>query len=231
MNKISYRCHRFHPSIIQHAVWLYFRFTLSYRDVEDLLAERGIDVSYDTIRRWALKFGQAYARRLRSKWPRPDDRGHLDEVFVLIGGRQMYLWRAVDSEGEMLDVLVQKRRDRRAALKLMRRLLKKQGFLPDAIVTDLLKSYGAALRDLGLGRTHHMGGRLNNRAENSHQPVRRRERKMQRFKSQSSAQRFLPTQAAVYNLFNVQRHLLSQSTLRQFRTDAMEQWKAVTAAA
>ena len=217
--------------VIQHAVWLYFRFPLSFRDVEDLLAERGIDVSYETVRRWALKFGQAYARRLRAVRPRPDDRWHLDEVFVSIAGKRMYLWRAVDGEGEVLDILVQTRRNKKAALKLMRRLLKKQGFVPDAIVTDKLPSYGAALKDMGLARLHDCGGRKNNRAENSHLPVRQRERRMQRFKSARSAQRFLSTHATVYNTFNVQRHLISRRTLRQFRNHAMDLWQTVTAAA
>ena len=150
MNKISYRRHRFPAEIIQRAVWLCFRFPLSYRDVEDLLAERGVDVSYETIRRWALKFGQAYARKLRQSRPRPDDRRHLDEVFSSINGKRMYLWRAVDSEGEVLDILVQSRRNKKAALKLMRKLLKKQGYAPNKVVTDKLPSYGAALRDLNM---------------------------------------------------------------------------------
>ena len=154
MNKISYRRHRFPAEIIQRAVWLCFRFPLSYRDVEDLLAERGVDVSYETIRRWALKFGQAYARKLRQSRPRPDDRWHLDEVFSSINGKRMYLWRAVDSEGEVLDILVQSRRNKKAALKLMRKLLKKQGYAPNKVVTDKLPSYGAALRDLNMTGKH-----------------------------------------------------------------------------
>ncbi|MCP4543885.1 MAG: IS6 family transposase [Chloroflexi bacterium] len=231
MKQISYSRHRFPGSIIQHAVWLYFRFPLSYRDVEDMLAERGIDVSYESVRRWSLKFGLGYARTLRRLRPRPDCRWHLDEVFVLINGKRMYLWRAVDSEGEVLDILVQGRRDKRAALKLMRKLLKNQGFVPDAFVTDKLPSYGAALSDLGLSRRHDYGGRKNNRAENAHLPIRQRERRMQRFKSPGSAQRFLSTHAAIYNTFNVQRHLISRKTLRQFRAEAMEQWRQAAAAA
>jgi putative transposase len=231
MKKSLYLRHRFPPSVIQYAVWLYFRFPLSYRDVEDLLAERGIDVSYETIRRWALKFGQAFARRLRKTRPRPDAQWHLDEVFVTISGKRSYLWRAVDSEGEVLDILVQSHRNKRAALKLMRKLLKKQGFVPDVIVTDKLLSYGAALKDLGLSRLHDFGGRKNNRAENSHLPVRQRERRMQRFKSDGSAQRFLSTHAAIYNTFNVQRHLISRKTLRQFRCEAMTVWQSATVAA
>ena len=150
MKPISYRCHRFPPQIIQHAIWLYCRFTLSFRDVEDLLAERGLEVSYETVRRWVLKFGHSYARRLRRFRPRPDDRWHLDEMFVKIRGRQMYLWRAVDAEGEVLDCLVQSKRNKAAALKLMRKLLKKQGYVPSSIVTDKLPSYGAALRSVTL---------------------------------------------------------------------------------
>lgn len=231
MCTLSYRRHRFPPEVIQYAVWLYFRFPLSFRDVEDLLAERRIDVSYETVRRWALKFGSAYARRLRASRPRADARWHLDEVFVSINGKHMYLWRAVDSEGEVLDILVQSRRNRNAALKLMRKLLKKQGFSPDAVVTDKLPSYGAALGDLGMKGKHVTAGRSNNRAENSHLPVRLRERRMQRFKSACSAQRFLSTHAAVYNTFNVQRHLISRKTLRQFRGEAMSTWQSATAAA
>jgi putative transposase len=231
MQKISYARCRFPPVIIQHAVWLYFRFPLSFRDVEGLLAKRGIDVSYESVRRWTLKFGQAYARKLRKTRTGSNGVWHLDEMFVSINGKLMYLWRAVDSEGEVLDILVQSRRNKKAALKLMRKLLKKQGIVPDVIVTDKLPSYRAALKDLGLSKRHDFGGRKNNRAENSHLPVRQRERRMHRFKSAKSAQRFLSTHAAIYNTFNVQRHLISRNTLRQFRGGAMMTWQSVTAAA
>ncbi|MCP4315519.1 MAG: IS6 family transposase [Hyphomicrobiales bacterium] len=224
MTNISYKRHRFPAEIIQHAVWLYFRFTLSFRDVEDLLAERGLDISYESIRYWVLKFGGQYARRIDRIRPRSTSRWHFDEVFIKINGKRMYLWRAVDDEGEVLEVLVQSRRNKKAALKLMRKLLKKQGFLPSAIVTDRLPSYGAALKELGLSRHHDFGGRKNNRAENSHQPVRRRERKMQRFKSAGSAQRFLSVHSSVQNHFNIQRHLISRNTLRQFRDNAAAEW-------
>jgi len=231
MSEISYKRHRFPSMIIQNAVWLYFRFPLSYRNVEDLLSERGIDVSYETVRCWALKFGEAYARKLRKTRPQPNDRWHLDEVFVSINGKRMYLWRAVDNEGEVLDILVQSRRNKHAALKLMRKLLKKQGYVPSAVVTDKLPSYGAALRELNLSKIHEFGGRKNNRAENSHLPVQQRERRMQRFKSAKSAQRFLSIHASIYNIFNVQRHLISRKTLRQFRDEAMSVWQMVTIAA
>jgi transposase-like protein len=231
MQSISYRRHRFHPDIIRQAVWLYFRFTMSYRDVEDLLAERGIDVSYETIRLWVLKFGQAYARRIRKRRDPAFGIWHIDEVFENIGGKQMYLWRAVDGEGEVLDVLVQKRRNKRAALKLMRKLLRNQGVRPLKIVTDKLKSYGAAFRDLRLSHLQDTGHHLNNRAESSHVPIRRRERKLQRFKSQRSAQRFLSIYGPIYNLFNIQRHLISRRTLRIFRNLALAEWQTVTTAA
>src|SRR6202045_314795 len=191
MALISYRRHRFPPVVIQHAVWLYFRFTMSYRDVEDLLAERGLDVSYETVRRWVLKFGPLFARELRRRRQRPTSQWHLDEMAVVIGGKPFWLWRAVDSEGEVLDLLVQRRRDKTTAVKLMRKLLKKQGFAPEMLVTDKLRSYGAAKSEIGLSARLHPGLRPKKRAGNSHRPTRGRERKMQRFKSPGSAQRFL----------------------------------------
>ena len=230
MSSLSYARHRFPPAIIQHAVWLYFRFALSYRDVEDMLAERGIDASYETVRRWALTFGRIYADRIRRRRPRPSDRWHLDEVFLKIGGKTVYLWRAVDDEGEVLDILVQSKRDRKAALKLLRKLLKRQGHVPDSIVTDRLRSYGAALRDLSLADRHVTGGRSNNRAEVSHQPTRRRERQQLRFKSPGSAQRFLACHAAMFNHFNVQRHLISRRTLKILRAEALADWREIVAA-
>ena len=172
ISSISYARHRFPPDVIRHAVWLYLRFTLSYRHVEELLAERGLDVSYETIRRWVRTFGLQFARNLCAKRPLPSSQWHLDEMVVSIGGNRQWLWRAVDSEGEVLDLLVQSRRDKKAALRLMRKLLRKQGFVPALLVTDRLRSYGAARRDLGLSAVHEQGLRENNRAENSHQPVR-----------------------------------------------------------
>jgi putative transposase len=207
MMELSYRRHRFPPVVIQHAVWLYLRFTLSYRDVEDLLAERGLDIPYETVRSWVFKFGPVFARRLRRRRPRPSNRWHLDEMVVRIAGKRMYLWRAVDHEGEVLDMLVQSRRDSRAAFAADAQASQEARFVPKLLVTDKLRSFGSAFRQLQLTCPHEQGLRKNNRAENSHQPVRRRERKMQRFKSARSAQRFLSMHAAVHNTFNLQRHL------------------------
>jgi putative transposase len=231
MTKISYVGYRFPPEIIQQAIWLYLRFTLSFRDVEDLLAERRIAVSYETVRRWVNHFGPMIAADLRKRRPKPDTTWHLDEVYLRIDGRMVYLWRAVDAEGEVLDVLVQSKRNKQAALKLMRKLLKKFGFVPDRLITDDLRSYCAAARDLGIESRHERGRWKNNRAENSHQPTRRRERQMQRFKSPGSAQKFLSTHAAVHNTFNVQRHLTSAHTHRAFRAAAMSTWRAAVATA
>src|SRR5215217_8834162 len=230
MQPISYARHQFPAEIIRHATWLYLRFTLSYRAVEELLAERRIETSYETVRRWVLKFGPLFARNLRRLRPRPTATWHLDEMVVSIQGKRTYLWRAVDSEGEVLDLLVQSKRDTKAALRLMRKLLKKQGYAPDELVTDKLGSYGAARRELRLSYRHEQGVRKNNRAENSHQAVRRRERKQQRFKSAGSAQRSLSMQAPVHNTFNLQRHLISRRTLRTFRAEAAQAWQMATAA-
>jgi len=186
---------------------------------------------HESVRSWVLKFGPAIARGLRRCRPRPSDRWHFDEMVVRIAGKHMYLWGAVDHQGEVLEILVQRRRDRSAAVKLMRKLLRKQGFAPTRVTTDKLRSYRAAFRHLGLSCHHEQGLRENNRAENSHQVVRRRERKMQRFKSAASAQRFLSVHAAVHNTFNLQRHLVSRSTLRIFRSEAVAQWRSATNAA
>src|SRR5919112_103084 len=229
MRPISYARHQFPAEIIRHAIWLYLRFTLSYRDVEELLAERGIGVTYESIRRWVLTFGPTIARRLRARRPRPHGRWHLDEMAVRIGGKLMYLWRAVDAEGEVLDVLLQAKRDAKAAGKLMRKLLKKQAMAPDEWVTDKNPAYGAALRALKLTRAvHTRRKRANNRAESSHVPVRRRERKLQGFKSARSAQRFLSLHASTYNHFTVPRHLTTARTHRLFRAEAFDAWRNAT---
>ncbi len=231
MTTLSYKRHRYPPFVIQHAVWLYARFTLSFRDVEELLAERGIQVSYETIRRWVDKFGPAYARGPRQLRPKPHPQWHLDEMFVSIGGRRMYLWRAVDQYGEVLEILVQRRRDKRAAMKLMRKLLKRFALAPRTLVTDKWRAYSAAARDLGLTAFHHQGKWKNNRIECAHQPVRRREWKMQRFKSAASAQRFLSNHAAVYNTFNAKRHEVSAASHRLLRGRAFDAWRVAASSA
>jgi transposase-like protein len=232
MQAVSFKRHRFPPDVIRQAVWLYFRFTLSFRDVEEMLAERGIETNYETIRCWTLKFGRLFTQNLRRSRAKPTGRWHPDEMVVKISGKRMWLWRAVDDEGEVLDVLVQKRRNTKAAMRLFRKLLKNTGIVPEVIHTDRLASYRAAARELGIARRHRPGCMIgNNRAENSHLPIRRRERKQQKFKSQSSAQRFLSTHAAVYNTFNTQQHLTTRPTLRLLRGDAFRTWQMATAAA
>jgi putative transposase len=208
MQAVSFKRHRVPPDVIRQVVWLYFRFTLSLRDVEEMLAERGIETNYETIRCWSVKFGRMFAQNLRRSRPKPTGRWHLDEMVVKISGKRMWLW-AVDDEGEVLDVLVQKRRNTKAAMRLFRKLLKSTGVRPERITTDRLASYRAAARELGISRCHRPGRMIgNNRAENSHLVIRRRERKQQKFKSRRSAQRFLATHATVYNTFNFQRHLI-----------------------
>ncbi|MGJ8563569.1 MAG: IS6 family transposase [Alphaproteobacteria bacterium] len=231
MKTSIYSRHRFHPAIIKRAVWLYFRFNLSFRDVEELMIERGIDVSYETVRRWVEKFGSTYAKRIKSVSERPSPVWHLDEVYTNIGGKMVYLWRTVDDEGTVLDIVVQRRRNTKAATRLLRKLLKNQGVKPTRIVTDKLGSYGAALKILGLKHLQDVGGRKNNRAECSHVPIRRRERKSQKFRSIKNAQKLLSAHGQIYNLFNHRRHLISRNTLRRFRQEAQTEWKIATASA
>jgi putative transposase len=231
MRPISFKRHRFPPEIIPHAIWLYARFTLSFRDVEELLAERGIDASYETVRRWFLKFGPSIAANIRRSRPRPSDHWHLDEMVISIRGGKYWLWRAVDNEGEVLDFLVQRRRDAQAAKYLMVKLLKKHGFAPSRVVTDRLRSYPAAFSAIGLTAEHDRGLRANNRAENSHQPIRRRERKLQRFKSPGSAQRFLAIHAATFNAFTHQRHLLRRPHFKELRAGSFRTWAGASATA
>lgn len=192
------------------------------------MSERGVDVSYTTIRRWVDKFGKTYAKRIRSRRENPSTVWHLDEVYTKIGGKKVYLWRAVDDEGTVLDIVVQTRRNTKAALRLLRKLLKNQGIKPESIVTDKLGSYGTALKKLGLKHLQDVGARKNNRAENPHIPIRRRERKAQKFRSIKAAQILLSNHSQFYNLFNQHHHLISRSTLRKFRDTAQSEWRVVT---
>ena len=225
----TYKRHRFPPDIISYAVWLYFRFNLSHRDIEDLLAQRGVIVSYESIRLRCIKFGRIYARRLKRRHQGYGDTFYIDEVFVKINGKQQYLWRAVDQDGEIVDVFLQSRRDGAAAMLFFKRLLRRDGGEPREIVADKLRSYGVAQRELIPETIHNTSQYANNRAELSHQPTRVRERGMRRFKSAAQARRFLNIHAAVYNLFNLGRHLVGAKHYRKLRTDAFERWTIAVA--
>jgi putative transposase len=225
----TYKRHRFPPDIISYAVWLYHRFNLSHRDIEDLLAERGVIVSREAIRLWCIKFGPKYARRLKRKHRGYGDTFFIDEVFVKINGKQHFLWRAVDQDGEVVDVYLQAKRDGVAAKRFFKRLLRSHGGEPREIVTDKLRSYGVAHRELIPETIHSTQQYENNRAEQSHEATRVRERGMRgaafrRFKSVRQAQRFLGAHAAVYNLFNLGRHLVRAEHYRDLRISAFEEW-------
>jgi putative transposase len=228
---VSYKRHRFPPEIIAHAVWVYFRFPLSLRLVEEMLLERGIVVSYETVRRWAIKFGSEYARRLRRKTPSRRDIWHLDEVVITIAGQQYWLWRAVDQGGYVLDEIVQAWRDTKAAKRLLKRLLKKQGCPPRRMITDKLGSYAAARRQIMPGVEHRSHKGLNNRAENSHLPLRRREWAMLGFRSPGGLQRFTTVFSAVRNLFTPPRSRRSALATHLHRLNAMAEWKSAAGVA
>ena len=214
----SYHGYRFPSEIISHAVWLYHRFALSFRDVEDLLAQRSITVTYETIRQWGLTFGPSYARALRRRRGRLGDTWHLDELFVTLNGRLQYLWRAVDEDGDVLDILVQSRRHRCAAVRFFRKLLKRQARVPRRLITDKLRSDAAAQRKVMPSVVHCTDQYANNRAEVSHQPIRQRERQMRRFKSAAHVERFVSVHGVVQNLFRVGRQLLRAAHHRVLRT-------------
>jgi len=223
----SYKGHRFPHEIISHAVWLYYRFSLSYRDVEELLAERGIIVTYETVRQWCLKFGQQYATQLRRRRAKTGDKWHMDEVFVKINGKTSYLWRAVDQHGNVLDILVQSRRNKAAARKFLRKVLKGCQYLPRVMITDKLGSYEAAKKEVMPSVEHRQHKRLNNRAENSHQPTRQRERTMRRFKSAGHAQRFLSAFGPIREHFCPRRHRLRAEEYRRERVRRFLAWNEV----
>ena len=228
MSDSTYRGHRFPKEIISHCIWLYFRFGVSFRDVEELMAARGVLLSYETVRRWCDKFGKSYAAGLRRRRARTGDKWHLDEVFLKINGITHYLWRAVDQNGVVLDILVQARRNRWAAIRFFRKLLRTTGRRPRVIITDKLRSYGAAKRIVLPGVSHRQHRYLNNRTENSHQPTRERERRMRRFKSARQAQRFVEVHGILASHFRPRRHLLSAADYRQLRSKRFRVWNQVT---
>jgi putative transposase len=223
-----YRGFRYPAEVIRHAAWLYHCFSLSLRDVETIFAARGIVVSYETIREWGLRFGRLFANELKRRRPRPGNKWHLDEVFIRVQGKLHYPWRAVDQHGHVLDILVQSRRNARAVKRFFRKLLRDLQYVPRVIVTDKLRSYGAAKREILPGVEHWQSRYLNNRAEVSHQPTRRRERQIQRFKSARHAQRFLAAHALIHNHFQLRRHHLTAHQHRDARDAAFRVWRDVT---
>src|ERR1700727_296619 len=221
------------PEVICLVVMMYVRYPLSRRNVEDSLAERGIDISQETIRFWWNRFGPVFAAEIRKRRVAhmrgyPQWRWHLDEVFVKVNGKLCYLWRAVDHEGEVLEAVVTAKRDKAAALKLLKRIMKKYG-RPQSIVTDRLRAYSAAMKEIGATDRHEVVGRLNNRAENSHQPFRRRERAMQRFRIMKTLQKFSSVHAQIHNQFNQERHLVTRQVYKQIRSIALTEWRALAA--
>jgi putative transposase len=221
------------PEVIRLVVMMYVRYPLSLRNVEDLLAERGVDISHETVRFWWNRFGPMFAAEIRKKRMAqmggyPQWRWHLDEVFVKVNGKLCYLWRAVDHEGEVLEAVVTAKRDKAAALQLLKRIMKKYG-RPRKIVTDGLRAYSAAMKEVGNADRQEVGRGLNNRAENSHQPFRRRERAMQRFRSMKTLQKFSSVHAQVHNHFNQERHLVTRQIYKQRRSAALAEWRALAA--
>ena len=229
--KPLYHRRRFPPEIISHCVWLYFRFALSYRDVEEMMASRGVVLSYEAVRDWAQKFGGMYAKRLKRQAGRAGDCWYLDEVYLAINGKLQYLWRAVDQDGEVLDILVQPRRNKQAAKKFFRKLLNKHPYGPRLIITDKLRSYAAAKAELLPNVRHIQDKGKNNRAENSHQPTRERERRMRGFKSAGHAQRFLASFGTISSFFKVGRHLLAAKNYRELMSKRFAQWAEVVESA
>jgi putative transposase len=225
----TYKRYRYPIEIIRHCVWLYFRFSLSFRDVELLMAERGIVVSYETIRQWCLKFGDDYTQKLRKRRSQPGDKWHVDEVFIKINGKTHYLWRAVDQNGIILDILVTKRRNKEAAKQFFLKLIKGLKYEPRVIITDKLRSYRASIREVLPHVEHRQHKGLNNRAENSHRPTRRREKVMQRFKSMNQAYRFLSPFGLIYEHFKPKRHLMKAADYRQIVVKRFQEWEEITA--
>jgi putative transposase len=227
----SYRGFRYPAEIINHCVWLYYRFPLSFREVEEIMLQRGVVVSHETVRQWCAKFGQTYANALRRRRARPGDKWHLDEMFIKINGTIHYLWRAVDQHGNVLDILVTSRRDAKAATRFFRKLLTGLEYVPGVLITDKLGSYGVAHRRLTPGVEHRRSKYLNNRAENSHQPTRQRERAMKRFTSPGHAQRFLSAFSGISPHFRPGRHRLGAEEYRWEMADRFTTWNEVTGTA
>ena len=226
--RLTYRGYRFPPEIISYCVWVYFRFSVSYRDVEELMAERGVTVTYETIRAWCERFGRDYAKRIRARRGKLGDTWHMDEVFIKIGGRLQYLWRAVDQDGSVLDILVQSHRNKKAAARFFRKLLRRMKYAPRVVVTDKLASYRAPCAKFLPNSVHRRDKGLNNRAENSHQPTRERERRMRGFKSPQHAQRFLSIFGMIADLFSVGRHLLTAPSYRAALRRRFVEWRELT---
>ncbi|EFH85100.1 IS6 family transposase [Ktedonobacter racemifer] len=222
-----YKGFRFPVEIISHCIWLYFRFSLSFRDIEELMGQRGIVLTYETIRQWCLKFGQTYANELKRRRPKTGDKWHLDEVYLKINGKTHSLWRAVNQEGDVLDILVQSRRNKHAAKKFFRKLLKGLQYVPRVIITDKLASYAAAKKEILSSVEHRQHKGLNNRAERSHQPTRQRERTMRRFKSPGQAQRFLSAFGPILDHFRPKRHRLTARDYRALMQDRFQMWNEV----
>jgi putative transposase len=226
-----FRRHRYSGEIISYAVWLYYRFPLSYRDIELLLAERGVQVTYESIRHWCHKFGPILAAGLRQRMSPARPQWHLDEVFVRIGKKTYYLWRAADADGMVLDILVQERRNQEAAETFLRRVVESEPSEPRVVVTDKLASYSPAIKKVLLHCEHRQHKGLNNRAENSHQPTRQRERRMRRFKSPQQAHRFLAPFGPIYDHFAPKRHVLGAAAFRQAMAGRQAIWREITGAA
>ncbi|MFF3877349.1 IS6 family transposase [Streptomyces sp. NPDC001978] len=225
---VSYKGFRFPAEVISHAVWLYHRFPLSFREVEELLLARGITVFHEAIRQWCDRFGPRYAAGLRRRRPQAGDKWHLDEVFVKITGVRHCLWRAVDQDGTVLDVLLQSKRDAKAAKRFMAKLMKKQRRVPRVMVTDKLKSYGTAHRELMPSVEHRSHKGLNNRAENSHQPTRQRERAMKGFRSAGRTQRFLSAFSQISPHFRPRRHRMTATDYRTEMQHRFTIWNQIT---
>jgi len=225
----TYKRHRFPIEIIRHCVWLYFRFSLSYRDVELLMAERGISVSYESVRQWCLKFGDGYAQKLRKRRGQPGDKWHVDEAFIKINGKTHYLWRAVDQNGLVLDILVTKRRKKETAKPFFLKLLKELNYEPRVIITDKLRSYRAAIREVLPHVVHRQHKGLSNQAENSRKPTRRREKVFQRFKSPEASTTILSPFGPIYEHFQPKRHLMSAADYRKLVDNRFKIWVGVTA--